>query len=54
MKKYSSDKYTRQSSGGYIVELLQEMGVAEITEGTVDIIQGLPIQQTKDFVNKLL
>ena len=51
---YIQDQYVRQSSGAYIVENLQEMGIAEITEGTIDIIQGLPIETTKEYVNQLL
>ena len=51
---YINDKYVISSSGGYIVENLQEIGAAEITEGTIDMIQGLPIETTKEFVHKLM
>ena len=53
LKKYKEDKYVRESSGAVIVENLLEIDAAEITEGTLDIIQGFPIEKTKEFVNKL-
>ena len=51
---YINDKYVKSSSGAYIVENLQEIGAADITEGTIDIIQGLPIETTKEFVRQLM
>lgn len=51
---YVADKYVRQSSGALIVENMQEINAVEITEGDLDIIQGFPVAQTKEFVNALL
>lgn len=52
--KYLSDENVNISSGGYIVENLLEIKIAEIIQGSIDIIQGLPIEYTKNCISEIL
>lgn len=52
--KYINDENANFSSGAYIVENLLELKIVEIIQGTIDIIQGLPIEATKNCISSIL
>ncbi len=51
---YINDDWVSSSSGGYIVEKLLELNLVKIIEGSIDIIQGFPIEVTKQAVSKFM
>lgn len=52
--KYISDKTVYTSSGGYIVEILLDLKIVELIEGSIDIIQGFPIEDTKSIISNII
>lgn len=51
---YINDETVKSSSGAYIIEKLLEYKIAEIIEGSMDIIEGFPIEETKRAISILM